>query len=304
MRIWHTLVAGLLVLATITGCSGRGAQAPAFGPESGKVRAVASFYPVYEVVRAVGAERVDLVNLVPAGTEPHDWEPTPRHVSTLNQAAIFVYSGAGMEGWVPKTLKSLDNKTLMVLEASAGLPLITRDGSVDPHVWLDPLNLAQEAKTVQDALSSLDPAGKAAYAANTAAYVAKLNELDRDLRAGLATCQRHEVFTSHDAFAYLTRRYGLEQRAIMGLQPDAEPKPKDLSRIVAQARAQGVKYIFFETLVSDKVAKVVANEMGAGTLVLNPLEGLTEAETKAGKDYFAIMRQNLANLQTALECGK
>lgn len=303
MRISRISLSLMLLLA-LAGCAGRGGQAPVFGPDTAKVRVAASFYPVYEVVRAVGGDRVDLVNLVPAGTEPHDWEPTPRHLQTLNQAVLFFYSGAGMEAWVDKTLKSLDNKALTVVELSSGLPLITGDGGTDPHVWLDPQNLVLEAKAVRDALSQVDPGGQAAYAANASAFVAKLSALDQEFRAGLAGCRRKDVFTSHAAFAYLTRRYGLQQRAIMGLQPDAEPKPKDLSRIVAEARAQGVTYIFFETLVSDKVAKVVANEMGAGTLVLNPLEGLTEAEAKAGKDYFTIMRQNLANLQTALECDK
>lgn len=297
----------VLAAVALTGCSAAGqGSVPAFSGQPDKVKVATSFYPVYEFVAAVGGDRVDAINLVPPGTEPHDWEPTPRHITTLGQAHLFVYSGAGMEHWVDKTVASVDNKALVTLEGSRGFDLIKggEGGAYDPHLWLDPQGVAYEVTAIRDALTKVDPAGKAIYDANAAAYLGKLSALDQEFRDGLSQCKSRTFFTTHSAFGYLARRYDLEQHAIMGLSPDAEPKPKELAAIVADAKQGGVKYIFFETLVSDKVAKMVANEIGAQTLVLNPFEGLTDAEVKAGKNYLSVMRENLANLKLAMECGK
>lgn len=272
------------------------------------MKVAASFYPLYEVVRAVGGDHVDAVNLVPPGTEPHDWEPTAGDIKTLNTSILFVYNGTGLEHWLNKTLNSLDNKALVSVEASKGIDLVKAQDEKaavwDPHVWLDPLGLAKEAEAVRDGLIKVDGTHKADYEVNTAAYIDKLKALDQEYAAGLGGCTQKEFFTSHAAFGYLAHRYGLNQHPIMGLAPDVEPQPKELARIVKTAREKNIKYIFFETLVSDKVSRTVAQEIGAKTLVLNPFEGLTPDEIKAGQDYFSVMRENLANLKTALECGK
>jgi zinc transport system substrate-binding protein len=307
VSVWISLAMALVMLA---GC-GQSGKAPAFTGTAGKLKVATSFYPLYEFTKAVGGDQVDLVNLVPPGTEPHDWEPTAAHIKTLNQAAVFIYNGAGVEHWLDKTLNSLDNKALLAVETSRGLDLLKGDGEEgsdqetwDPHVWLDPESAIRQVEAIRDGLAQADPAHKATYEANADAYSAKVRKLDEEYRAALSGCPRQEFFTSHAAFGYLARRYGLTQHAIMGLTPDAEPRPKELADIVTRAKAKGIKYIFFETLVSDKVSKVVAQEVGAKTLVLNPFEGLTAAEMEAGKDYLAVMRENLANLKLALECGK
>ncbi|HYG60401.1 MAG TPA: metal ABC transporter substrate-binding protein [Symbiobacteriaceae bacterium] len=315
MRRTFVSVSLLLVFALLAGCSRSGGGVPAFSSQGGKLKVAASFWPVYEFARQVGGDRIDLVNMVPVGTEPHEWEPTPRHLKTLNEASLFIYSGAGMESWVEKTLESLDNKSLVVVEASHGIDLIEagaeeeghghgHDEEMDPHVWLDPLGAVHQVEAIRDGLIQADAAGRAVYEANAAAYIERLKALDADFSTGLAACSNKTFYTTHAAFGYLAHRYGLEQHPIMGLAPDAEPKPKDLEQIVAQAKKDNVTYIFFETLVSDKVAKLVAGEIGAQTLVLNPLEGLTDAEVKAGKDYLSVMRDNLANLRLAMECDK
>ncbi|MFZ5814814.1 MAG: metal ABC transporter substrate-binding protein [Bacillota bacterium] len=318
MRISMRWAALALVLFLLAGCGGAG-KAPAFA-ESGGLKVATSFYPLYEFARVVGGEKIDLINLVPPGTEPHDWEPTAGHIKALNSAQVFLYNGAGMEHWVEKTVKSLQNSSLAVVEASRGFALL--EGApedehghagekdehghgaeeFDPHIWLDPRGAIHMVEQIRDAFVQADAANKALYEANAAAQIAKLKALDAEFAQGLAQCSSREFFTSHAAFGYLAHRYGLEQHAIMGLAPDAEPTPKELQEIVAEAREHNVKYIFFETLVSDKVAKVVAQEIGAQTLVLNPFEGLTDEEIKAGKDYLAVMRENLTNLKTALDC--
>lgn len=296
----------LIVMVAAAGCSSQVAKAPVFS-KSGKVKVATSFWPMYEFTQAVGGDKIDLVNMVPSGTEPHDWEPTSQHLKTLNEANLFVYNGVGMEQWVGKTLASLDNKQLVVVETAKGLDLMKGDeggqSGTDPHVWLDPQNAIRQVQAIRDGLIQVDPAHQDAYRQNAAAYVAQLQQLDQEYQQSLANCTQKRFFTSHAAFGYLARRYGLEQHAIMGLAPDAEPTAQDLARIVAQAKADHVKYIFFETLVSDKVSRMVAGEIGAKTLVLNPFEGLTDNDLKAGKNYLSVMRENLTNLKTALECG-
>lgn len=306
MRRLGTWVAALMLVTVLAGCGNNaGSNAPAFGKKDDRLKVATSFYPIYEFAHAVGGEKVNLVNLVPPGTEPHEWEPTAAHMKTLNEASLFLYNGAGFEHWVDKTLKSVDSKQLVAVETSHGFDLDDHDHSaegLDPHVWLDPLGAAHQVEAIRDAMAKADPANKATYEANAAAYIGQLKGLDQEFKSGLAQCKSRTFFTTHSAFGYLAHRYDLEQRAIMGLSPEAEPKPKELAAVVDEAKKANMKYIFFETLVSDKVAKVVAQEVGAQTLVLNPFEGLTDAEIKAGKSYLTVMRENLTNLRTALEC--
>lgn len=307
--LWAGLVA--LVMVVAAGCGGaQSNQVPTF-VGSGQLKVATSFYPLYEFAKAVGGDEIALANLVPTGTEPHDWEPTARDIKTLNVAQLFLYNGAGFEHWVDRTLKSLDNKSLQVVETSHDFALIhgEEDGhdhgdeGLDPHIWLDPQGAIHTVAAIRDGLIAADGAHKATYEANAAAYIAKLQALDAEFAQGLSQCRTREFFTTHAAFGYLAHRYDLTQHPIMGLAPDAEPSPKELKAIVDEAKEHGVKHIFFETLVSDKVAKVVAQEIGAQTLVLNPFEGLTNEEIKAGQDYLSVMRTNLTNLKTALECG-
>lgn len=305
----------LAVLATVAGCGGAGGTAAAFGSD-GRLRVASSFYPLYEFAEAVGGDRIDLVNLVPAGTEPHDWEPTAAHIRALNAAQVFLYNGAGFEHWVDKAVQSLDNDDLLVVEASRGFQLLEahegeadheeeaghEHGEFDPHLWLDPNGAIHIVERIRDAFSEADPGNVDYYRTNAEAYVAELKALDQEFAQGLAQCELRTFFTTHNAFGYLAHRYDLTQQPLMGLAPDAEPTPKALKQVVDQARDANVRYIFFETLVSDKVAKVVAGEIGAETLVLNPFEGLAEVQVQAGQNYFTVMRQNLANLKRAMEC--
>lgn len=312
MRRFTLSLALLLMLVVAAGC-GKASLAPSFETESGQVKVAASFYPLYEFTRIVGGDRVDVVYMVPTGTEPHDWEPSAGHIKTLNQADLFIYNGAGMEPWVAKTLKSLDNKAIGLLETSQGFDLLegADDGhghddeaEWDPHIWLDPYGVIHTVEAIRDALTKADPTSGSLFAANADAYIAQLKLLDEEFRTQLADCKREEFFTSHAAFGYLAQRYNLEQHALMGLSPEAEPRPRQLRQIVEEAKEHGATYIFFETLASDKVAKMVAQEIGAKTMVLNPFEGLTAEEQQAGKNYLSVMRENLANLKIALECGQ
>ncbi|WP_246079028.1 metal ABC transporter substrate-binding protein [Paenibacillus piri] len=294
---------------------------------SGKINVVASFYPLYDFTKKIGGDHVNAINLVPTGVEPHDWSPKGRDIQNITKAEMFVYLGAGLEGWVDHTLSSLpkDSK-LTVLEASKGLELLesTEDDGhdhehkadqkddknkakaqdehhLDPHVWLSPVNAKKMAAAIKDQLIQIDAAHKSDYEANYAKFAGQLDDLNGKFKQKLSSLPKKEIVVTHQSFGYLAKEYGLKQMPIMGLSPDAEPTAQDLKDINAFIRDNNVKYIFFEELVSDKLAKTLAKDAKVDTLVLNPIEGLTEEQVKAGADYITLMESNLNNLIKALQ---
>ena len=298
-------VAALLVpLVMSIGCSPGGSGATA----GGKVNVVASFYPLFEAARQVGGEKAAVSNLVPAGTEPHDFEPTPKQVASLYKATVVVFNGAGLEAWLDRVLPDLKKRGIVAVIASQVTDVleVTDENNPsqklpDPHIWLDPVTYEHIVNAIKDAYVQVDPASKSYYEANAAAYVSQLDALDKSYQTTLAPYAKRTIVTSHNAFQYLAHRYELEVIYIAGLSPDAEPSPQQVAAITRLVKESGIKYIFFETLVSPRLAQTVAQEAGARTLVFNPVEGLTPEEIASGKDYITVMQQNLANLKTALE---
>jgi zinc transport system substrate-binding protein len=284
----------MLALLALAGC------APEAPP--GKPLVVATIYPLWEFARQVGGDRAHVVSLVPAGVEPHDWEPAPRDVSQVRRAAVFVHSGTNLDGWAEKLLADLTGRRGVVVNARGGLSVLTVGGVTDPHVWLDPALARVQVQAIAGGLEQADPAGGAVYAENAKALIARLDALDLEFAAGLADCARREIVTSHAAFAYLARRYRLTQVPVMGISPEAEPSPADLAAIVRTARRLKVTHVFYETLVSPRLAETLSREIGATVLPLNPIEGVSPAEAAAGTGYLELMRANLANLRTALGC--
>lgn len=269
----------------------------------GKVNVVTSFYPLYDFTLKIGGNHVHAINLIPTGVEPHDWTPKSNDMKHISKADLFVYNGAGLEGWVDDFLKSLDSDSeTAVIEASYGIELINSGhGQFDPHVWLSPLQAQIMANNIKDGLIQADAQHKEDYEANYENFIAQLDELDAKYREVVNQALRKEIVVSHEAVGYLARDYGLTQIAVMGLSPEAEPTAQDLKHISAFIREQGVKYILFEELVSSKLADVLASDLNIDTLVFNPLEGLTEEQREAGEDYISLMEGNLSSLKTALE---
>jgi zinc transport system substrate-binding protein len=251
---------------------------------------VAAFYPPAYAAEQIGGEEVTVRNLTPPGAEPHDVELSAREVERIRSADVVLYLGSGFQPNFERAVDRADGEKVDLLR---GLELLVSLEGVDPHVWLDPLRYAEQARRVGDALERPEQAES---------FVERLQKLDAELERGLARCARREIVTSHAAFGYLADRYRLEQIALTGLSPEAEPTARDLERIIEEVELHGATTVFFETLVSPRLAETVAREAGARTAVLNPLEGLTQDELDAGKDYFSLMRENLATLRGALGC--
>ena len=264
----------------------------------------ASFYPLAFISQRVGGKLVKVTQITPGGVEPHDYEPTPQDLTAINNSQIFITNGYGIDTWADNVVENLKNSKTLTVKATSNIVVMNQDSSTtkDPHVWLDPVNVESEVETVRDAFIQADPQNKPTYTLNAAGLINDLKGLDQEYLDGLKTCKIKQIITSHDAFRYLAKRYGFESLAIAGLSPDNEPSPKRLAELSDLAKKNNIKYIFFETLVSPKLANTIATEIGAKSLVLDPIEGVTPDEAAQGKDYLVLMQENLKNLRIAMQC--
>jgi len=275
----------LVLIGVLAGCGSDGS--------GGGKSVVAAFYPLAYATERIGGPAFDVQNLTPPGAEPHDLELTPREVARIQDANVVLYLSHGFQPAVSKAVEQARGKKVDIL---AGLPLHAADGTeagltADPHVWLDPILFERVVNKI----------GKALDRPSTA-LVADLSKLDGEYRQGLRHCKRDEIVTSHAAFGYLAARYGLKQVSITGLAPETEPTPKQLAHVIQVVRRTHATTVFFETLVSPRLADTVAREVGARTAVLDPIEGVTPAEQRRGDDYLTLMRRNRAALRKALAC--
>ena len=311
-RLSALVCACTLSLSLLTGC---GTQPADTAAGDGRLRVLTSFYPMYDFACKIGGDCIDVTNMVPSGTEPHDWEPSTNDLKNLEKADVFIYNGADMEPWADDLLVSRSD-TLRVVEASENVELRTTDGEhehahehedadhhhgdVDPHVWLDPENAKIEMEAIRDALCAADPENSTVFQSNYEKYAAELDALDAEFREKLAPLPNRTIVVAHEAFGYLCDAYGLTQVGIEGLSPDSEPDPGRMAEVIDFVREHSISTIFFEELVSPKVAEAIASETGAQAKMLSPLEGLSDEQAAAGADYFSVMHDNLAALMEAL----
>lgn len=320
-KIITTIVAILLVISSVITASGcmndsRNSETSSSSGTSAesesKLTVVASFYPMYDFTNRIGGERINLSNMVPAGSEPHSWEPTSADIISLEKADVFIYNGAGMEHWVNSVLSALENDKLIAVETAANLELRAGhshehgedehedeqetehdNDSLDPHVWLDPLLALEQMRVITDALIEADPDGKNYYESNFNDAEKDFKQLDQEFHEQLEAFAGYDLIVTHEAFGYLAGAYGLNQIGISGLSPEEEPSPARMAEIIDLAQEREIKVVFFEALVSPKVAETIAEAIGANTAVINTLGGLTDEQRAAGADYISVMRENL-----------
>jgi len=264
-------------------------------------------YPLYFFAEKIAGDKLNVQCMIPPGIEPHGWEPTPGDLVKLEKTNLLIFNGAGFEEWIFKITDALENKKLKIIDISEGLDLIHQEEDAyehnevfDPHIWLDPVNSQKIVLSILEAIIILDSTNKEFFEANANKLAHDLQKLDEAYRKELKDTKRKEFVVNHAAFGYLAHRYNLKQIAVMGINPHVEPTPKKLAELVNLLREHDLKYVFTETMVSSKVADVLANETGLSTRVLNPLGNLTKDDLEAGRDYFSIMYENLALLKEAL----
>ncbi len=329
-RILTTALLASLAALAVTALAGCGGAVNAGSGDKPKV--VVGFYPFEFLTRRIGGDAVTVTNLTKPGVEPHDLELTPKQVGEIAEANLVVY----LKGMQPALDEAVEqNKPAARLDVTQVVPLQSHEetgddhgsggassaparpghehsaepghtgehehehAGPDPHIWLDPQRFAEVATAVGDRLAQVDTAHAGDYRTRAAQLARQLQALDGEFNAGLKTCQRRDIVTSHAAFGYLAERYRLNQIAINGLSPDAEPSPAHIARIQELIREKGVTTIFFETLASPKMARTLANDLRLKAAVLDPVEGVKDPENQ---DYFSVMRANLTELRKALSC--
>lgn len=287
-----------------------------------RLKVIATLFPLYDFARQVGRERSDVSLLLPPGVEPHSFEPKPGDVLKLENADLFIYTGRHMEPWAETILKGVNTKRLVVVDASAGiLPgedkppyILSRrppgEGGdqryhpdVDPHIWLDLVNARKMVDTILDGFALRDPDHKEYYTKNAEEYKEKLAQLDAQYQRVLATCKKRVIIHGgHFAFNYLAKRYHLVYMSAYGGSPDAEPTARRLMQLKQQLKKYDVHYIYYEELITPRVAEIIANETGARMLKLNGAHNVTREEMARGITFIEIMEENLKDLKVGLEC--
>lgn len=233
-----------------------------------RINAAVTIAPLAEMVRAVGGDRVDVTVVVPPGAEPHTFEPTPSLMVKLSQADLYVMNGAGLEFWMDKLLAA--NRDLKIIDSSRGIELLKENGDeTDPHVWISLRNAARQVENICAGLSDLDPESSDYYARNRDDYLQKLHELDEELNSSFAGARTRIFVVHHPAWSYFARDYGLEQVPLM--ENEKEPGPKYLSQVIDLARKNNITTIFVEPEFNPKAAEVIAREMSANVVSLDPL---------------------------------
>ncbi|MBM6615410.1 zinc ABC transporter substrate-binding protein [Desemzia sp. RIT804] len=280
-----------------------------------KLQVVTTFYPMYDFTKQIVQDSADVSILVPSGTDTHGFEPSAKDVAQIQEADVFIYNSEEMETWVPSILESIDTTDVVIVNASEGIELLEGSHSdeeghdhdeeghsheVDPHIWLDPVLAQEEVSTIKEGLAEADPENEAVYTENAEAFQAELQQLNEEYAAAFENAENRTFVTQHAAFAYLAERYDLHQVAISGLSTDAEPSPSELTEMATFIKDQDVNYIYFGKTTSSAISETLANETNTQLAVLDPIEGITQADQEAGVDYLQAMRNNLEALKLSI----
>ncbi|RMC96807.1 ABC transporter substrate-binding protein [Clostridium autoethanogenum] len=269
-----------------------------------KVKVVVSFNAMREFASAIGKDKIDIITMIPNGTEPHDFEPTAKDFKNLSDANVFIYNGLGMESWKDKVLKSINNKNLIVVDASKGSsPIKNTDsdetkehGQYDPHIWLSLKDSKNQSKNIKDALIKADPSNKNFYEKNYNDFSKQLDDLYNEYNKKFQTVSNKSFVTGHAAFAYLCRDFGLKQNSVEDVFAEGEPSPKKLEGLVNYCKQNKIKAIFVEDMVSPKVSNTLAKEVGAKVEKIYTIEG-----NEDNKNYMQSMKYNLQMIYNSLK---
>lgn len=294
-------VASVIVLLVVLGAGlppgGRAAQSPI-------VRVVATTSVFADLAANVGGERIEISSLIPLGADPHTWEPSTRQIRDVATADVFLYNGLGLEPWAERIIATAGGRHLLPVRLSEGLEPIRgvsfgvddhEDG--DPHFWLDITNAMHYVERIEQALSSVDPAGAAYYAERAERYLAELGELDQWFAAEIQRIpsERRVLVTYHDAYVYMANRYGLEPVGFLVRNPDREPSPREMADVLRTIESRGVRTIFAEPQVNPRFVQALAREANIDVAIL-----YTDALTDDVPTYVEMMRTNARALVDGL----
>ena len=279
-----------------------------------KPQIMVSLFPQYDIIRQIAQDKVDVELFLPAGSEPHSYEPSASTLMKIVEADLFVYSSDELEPWVKRLVEGNASKSLFVLDASNGITLLEADHghegededeeelAFDPHYWLDPQNMIIMSESIRDALIEIDPENEAFYIENANSYIASLKELDSNWQDLFDRAQLNQIiYGGHFAFGYLSHRFGLEILSpYSGYAPDAEPSAQALAGLMDVLAEKEINVIFYEELIDPRVARIIAEQAKVKIEVLHGAHNLNAEEMQAGWTYVSIMEDNIEKLKEAL----
>jgi zinc transport system substrate-binding protein len=292
------------IIGTLVGCSKSTiAQKEDNQGDQSKIQVVVSFNPLKEFAKAVGKDKIEVKTIIPEGVEPHDFEPKIRDMENISKASLFIYTGFGMESWVEKTLSSVDNKNLIVVDSSIGIdPIKTKGeeieehGQYDPHIWLSLREAKIQTKNIKDALVKADVINKDFYEKNFQDFSNELDKLYNEYKTKFQEVENKNFVTGHAAFGYLCRDFELVQNSVEDVFAEGEPTPQKLKGLVELSKKNKIKVIFMEELASPRVSETLAAEVGAKVQRIYTIESNEE-----NKSYMQSMEENLSNIYNSLK---
>lgn len=315
-------IAILLTFTLILYLSGCGTKQAGPAVSNGKIKVIATLFPQYDFARQIAGDKADISLLLPPGMEAHSFEPSPKDIVDIEKAGMFIYTGKYMEPWVDRIIKGSKDSAEIIVDASKGIELLDEkepghdnaseeSGHVDeegnhegkdPHIWLDPTNAVKMVENITEGLVQADPKNESYYRQNAEAYKKKLLELDGKFTEAFSKVKSKTIiYGGHFAFGYFAKRYGLDYISpYKGFAPDAEPNPQRIAELIRKMKESGSKFIYYEELVDPKVAKVIADETGAGMLLLHGAHNISRDELDKGITYIEIMESNLEKLKQGL----
>jgi zinc transport system substrate-binding protein len=284
-----------------------------------QLKVTTTIYPLYSIVKEIGANKVQLNNMIPFGVEAHGFDPTPNDIAKLSKSDIFIVSSDAMEPWKDKIVESLkiENK---VFDMSQHVQLIEMEEedsddhghahkheghegeNIDPHYWVSLNNYITMVNTISKLLIEKDSSNREYYEKNTALYLEKVNALKSKFDASMQTCSNKKILVNHDAFSYFAHDYDVKQYSVSGMTPENKPSAKQIAELIKMVKQEGINTVFFEEFASPKVAQTIAKETHTKTDSLRPVENISKDENEKGIGYLEIMEENLQKLKFAMGC--
>jgi len=286
----------LLFLFTLSGCNNNDIH------QEEKIIVVTSIFPLADLAQKIGGEKIEAVSLLKGNASPHDYEPTPDDIKLLSGGDLLIFIGQGLDQFAIELAKAQDDKKVLVLadriKEQAPQLLLQQNGVYDPHIWTDPILVRDEiAPLIATQLCEIDLANKDYYEQNLKEVQEELTELDTQIKQTVQAFSRKSFLTTHAAWGYFAKRYGLEEISIEKFSGQ-EPSPKELMQVIDYARQKGIKTVFAEAQTSSKTAEIIAEELGGQVMNLDALGNPAIAEKS---NYFDLLLWNVAQLERGLE---
>lgn len=321
-KLWFIPLA--IISLVFSGCAQQSQTSKNVGAtsqEDSKIKINTTIFPLQEFASKIGGKYATVKNVVPPGVEPHDYEPTIQSMSQLSESDLFIYNGAGLEGFVDKALDTIDKEKTIVVEASDGIKLEEgadehtaeeqkdkhshhephNHADLDPHVFIDPIHSIKMAENIKNALVKKDPTHRNYYQKNFENLKEQLVSLDQKFTALMKHNHKKEILVSHAAYGYWEKRYGLRQIPIAGLSPSNEPTQKQLQTIIELSKRHHIHFVLYEDNIKPRVADTVKAEVGAEALSFHNMESPSLKDIENNEDYISLMEKNIKLLKKVLK---